>query len=107
MSIVGGKIRETRKARKMTLQQLSEKAGVSKSMVWGIEHGVHSNPSLTSVCSIAVALGVTVDYLLGLHSIQEASEATFLARYKALPAAEQQRLLAIADALNGGIQEGL
>lgn len=59
-SALGGKIRKRRRAVDMTLQQVSERVGLSIGFLSQIERGT-STPSLASLCNIAEALGTSVD----------------------------------------------
>jgi transcriptional regulator with XRE-family HTH domain len=56
-------IRERRRAQSMTLSQLAERAGVSTSYVSQVERGV-ANPTLSSLKTLAGALGFTIGSLL-------------------------------------------
>lgn len=58
------KIRTERKKQNLTLEELADKAGVSKSYVWELEHRLGINPSVNKLLKIAIALHTTVDYLL-------------------------------------------
>ena len=57
---LGKKIRSRRRAIDMTLQQVSERVGLSIGFLSQIERGT-STPSLSSLCNIAEALGTSVD----------------------------------------------
>jgi len=57
---LGKKIRKRRRAIDMTLQQVSERVGLSISFLSQIERGM-STPSLSSLCNIAEVLGTSVD----------------------------------------------
>ena len=57
---LGQKIRKRRRAIDMTLQQVSERVGLSIGFLSQIERGM-SSPSLASLCNIAEALGASVD----------------------------------------------
>lgn len=57
---LGQKIRKRRRAIDMTLQQVSERVGLSIGFLSQIERGM-SAPSLASLCNIAEALGASVD----------------------------------------------
>lgn len=54
-----------RKAKKLTLEQVAEQSGTSKTYVWGLEHGRHV-PSLLMAGRLARVLGTNVDYLYNL-----------------------------------------
>jgi len=59
METLGGKIRHRRQQRKLTLAQLSDKTGLSKSFLSQIERDL-SQPSITSLKKIAIQLGISV-----------------------------------------------
>lgn len=63
---LGKKIEKLRKAREMTLQQLADKAEMSKAYLWQIEHGRsdHQRPGAHILYNIATALETTVADLL-------------------------------------------
>jgi transcriptional regulator with XRE-family HTH domain len=56
------KINELRKQKKLSLDELSEKSGISKSTLSKITSGQTKNPNLETVQAIARALNVPVDY---------------------------------------------
>ncbi len=63
----GKRISELRKKEGITLAQLGDVAGISKS---GVSHWEKSNivPSADILAKLAVFFGVTVDYLLGIEN---------------------------------------
>ncbi len=61
-AVVGGQIRALRKARGLSLQQLSAASGLSVGLISQIERGI-SSPSVRALRSLADALGVTVGWL--------------------------------------------
>lgn len=63
----GGEVRELRKARGLTLKQLSVASGVSLSHLSAIERGA-SKPSLDVIGSIAEALSVSPDWFFAKRS---------------------------------------
>lgn len=56
---IGDKIRQLRKLRGFTQEQLGEKSGLSYKFIGEVERGT-VNPSLDSLISIAVALDVSI-----------------------------------------------
>lgn len=62
-SDLGRLIRERRKASKLTLSQLAERAGVSTSYVSQVERGI-ANPTLSSLKTLALALDFNIGSLL-------------------------------------------
>lgn len=61
---LGEKIRRLRKDKKLTLDQLAERAGASKSYVWELENKNPPRPSAEKLAKIAEQLDVTLEYLL-------------------------------------------
>src|ERR1700724_3690813 len=59
MEMLSGRVRELRRARRLSLDQLSARASVSKGMLVQIENG-QANPSITILCQVAAALGASV-----------------------------------------------
>ncbi|MBP9869892.1 MAG: helix-turn-helix transcriptional regulator [Nitrosomonas sp.] len=65
----GEKIRAERKRLKLTLEDLAEKTGSSKSYIWELENNASANPSIEKIVKISNVIGVTVDFLLNDESI--------------------------------------
>jgi transcriptional regulator with XRE-family HTH domain len=61
---LGNKIRELRKSKGYTLEELAQRADSSKSYIWELENKNPPRPSADKVAKIAAALGVTSDYLM-------------------------------------------
>ena len=59
---------ERREALNLSLQEVADRAGLTKSHIWDLEAGNAKNPTLNSMVSIARALGVSLDYLTGLST---------------------------------------
>jgi transcriptional regulator with XRE-family HTH domain len=59
---VGGRIRLVRTKHGWTLEQLAEKAGISKSFLWEVERG--SDIGGERLLRVANALGASLDYLM-------------------------------------------
>jgi transcriptional regulator with XRE-family HTH domain len=62
---MGQRIRERRKAKGLTLDQLAAKAECSKGYIWELENKNPPRPSAEKLAAIAFALGTTVDVLIG------------------------------------------
>lgn len=60
---LGKRIRDARKKKRLTQQQVAEKIGVEPSHISNVERGI-TKPSLKAVVDIAEVLGVTVDSLV-------------------------------------------
>lgn len=59
----GKRVRELRKKRKLSQEQLAEEDGLDRSFMSGIERGVE-NPTLYTIQAVAEDLGVTVGELM-------------------------------------------
>lgn len=63
MSKAGDKVRQLRKARRWSQQQLGDRAGVTAQTVWNLETGRHV-PETATLLKIAEALDVSLGELL-------------------------------------------
>lgn len=61
---LGPRLQEARKQRRLTLEQLAERSGISKSMLSQIERGL-ANPTVATLWNIAHALGLEIGSLIG------------------------------------------
>lgn len=61
---LGEKIRRERKRLKLTLDQLAEKIGASKSYVWELENRPVVRPSAEKMTKLAEVFGAPVEFLL-------------------------------------------
>ena len=69
---LGKRIRDARKKKRLTQQQVAEKIGVEPSHISNVERGI-TKPSLKAVVDIAEVLSVTVDSLVYDSLSQERS----------------------------------
>jgi transcriptional regulator with XRE-family HTH domain len=82
---IGSKIRKLRLGKGLTLDQLAEKSGSSKSYLWELENKDPPRPSADKLASVAKALEVTVDYFLGADTPEElvtAQDKAFFREYQ-------------------------
>jgi transcriptional regulator with XRE-family HTH domain len=70
---LGGRLRQVRSARGMSVRELARRAGCSASLVSQVERGVTA-PSAGVVYSLANELGISLDYLFG-ESLEDQAEA--------------------------------
>ena len=63
---LGTRLKQLRRARRMTQEQLAERAGLSYKFVGEVERG-QGNPTLTTMAALAEALGVGLIDLLGVE----------------------------------------
>jgi transcriptional regulator with XRE-family HTH domain len=82
----GQRIRARRKDLGLTLDQLAEAAGCSKSYIWELENKNPPRPSAEKLSSIATALKTTSDYLLALDTENSASatDKAFFRKYQSM-----------------------
>lgn len=66
---VGKRIKSIRKRKNLTLQEVSEKSGMSATAISAIERNV-SSPTVTTLAAIGRALGESLSSLLGEEDIQ-------------------------------------
>lgn len=66
---MGYKIKEARERAGLSQAELAEKAGVSRSIINGLETGRASVTTTTTIARIATALGVSVDEIFFANSV--------------------------------------
>jgi len=70
--LVGEKIKQIRKEKRISLSELAEKAGVAKSYLSSIERNLQTNPSIQFIGKISQVLEVSVkDLIIENNSIDE------------------------------------
>jgi len=65
MAAFAEKMRLYRKQAKLSLQDVADAAGMTKSHIWEMEQGSSVNPTVRAVWSIAAALGTSPADMLG------------------------------------------
>ncbi|MDB5186015.1 MAG: hypothetical protein JWL85_538 [Candidatus Saccharibacteria bacterium] len=73
---LGKQLQQSRQAAGLTQQELCQRAGLSYSTLAKIERGAIKAPSIFTIQSIAAALGITLNDLLGIPSIPAAPVGT-------------------------------
>jgi transcriptional regulator with XRE-family HTH domain len=68
---LGGRARELRRERGLTLEELAERSGVSRAMISKLERG-EKNPTLVVAAKLAEGLGVSLSQLVGVEGRGEA-----------------------------------
>lgn len=56
----GNLLKEKRKSLGLTLEEVGDAAGISKSHLYGLENGAHPNPGLYTCARLSLALGLSV-----------------------------------------------
>ncbi|GAO52950.1 helix-turn-helix domain-containing protein [Novosphingobium sp. MD-1] len=82
---LGDRIRALRKERGLTLDQLAEQSGSSKSYIWELENKNPPRPSAEKLIKIADKLGTTIEFLLegdASQSPDAAADAHFYRNYQ-------------------------
>lgn len=101
MSELGQKIRELRKAKKMTLEELAISVGSSKSYIWEIENKEGVRPSAEKLFLIAQNLNTTLEYLLRVDANpEEAEDKEFFRKYKEMPLPTRKKLQRFLEILD-------
>ncbi len=100
-SPLGDKIRELRKQKKLSLDQLAELTDSSKSYMWELENKDDPKPSAEKVARIAASLDVTTEFLLS-DSIttpdEQVIDEAFFRKYKTMPEPTKKQIRKILDA---------
>lgn len=100
-SPLGDKIRELRKQKKLSLDQLAELTDSSKSYMWELENKDDPKPSAEKVARIAAALDVTTEFLLS-DSVstpdEQVIDEAFFRKYKTMPEPTKKQIRKILDA---------
>lgn len=90
------KIREIRKAQRVTQEVLAERIGTSQSNISEIEKGKH-NPTLDTLTRIADALNVPVGDLFESEPAKDDAVRRFLAVYEELPTDARLKIIELAE----------
>lgn len=101
---MGEKIRTLRKERGLTLAQLAELSGSSKSYIWELENKNPPRPSGEKISAISSVLEVTADYLLnddGAVNQADAKDQAFYRDYARMSPETKEKLRAMAKLLDG------
>ena len=103
--LVGSKIKEKRKKRELTQEQLAEMCDLSVSYIAHIERGTKSL-SLETAVKLSNVLGVSLDYLL-LDEIQDQDRvmSAIESEVRALPPAKQDTFFKFARLILKNIDE--
>jgi transcriptional regulator with XRE-family HTH domain len=98
----GYRIKDLRTKNGLTLDQLAQETGSSKSYIWELENKNPPRPSAEKLSAIAGALGVTVDYLIGsdAQTLDEAEDTAFFRQYSSLPEETRRQIREMARILD-------
>lgn len=95
---LGEKIRTLRQKKGYTLDKLAELSESSKSYIWELENKNPPRPSADKVAKIAVALGVTPDYLITESvAVEDATDTAFFRKYRSMAPATKEKIRRMTD----------
>lgn len=99
-NLLGAKIKELRKKKGLTLEQLAEKIGSGKSYIWELENRGVKRPSAEKLTLIAKALDVTTEYLVNNEQTelsQDMKREVFFRKFNGLNPEDQKKIMDIMD----------
>lgn len=94
-TLLGTKIRNLRKEKGLSLDQLAIQAETSKSYLWELENRETANPTMDKVAKIAEKLGVTPEFLLANEETvvsEGVTDKAFFRKYQKLDPKTKQKL---------------
>lgn len=99
---LGEKIRDLRKRKGLTLERLAELSESSKSYIWELENKEPPRPSADKVAKIAIALGVTPDYLItDSVPVEDATDTAFFRKYQTMDPTTKDKIRRMLDLMGG------
>lgn len=100
LSSVGKNIRKYRLEKKIMQETLAEMCDLSANYIGMVERG-EKTPSLSTLVSIANALGVTADMLLSdvVNQSYDVKTSLLIDKIASLPKVEQERIFDVIDTL--------
>lgn len=99
-SPLGDKIRARRVEQKISLEALAAQTGSSKSYIWELENRDSPKPSSEKLNRLAVALGVTPEYLWDAQAAvpdESVEDRAFFRRYQQMDDEGKKRVQAMLD----------
>jgi len=94
-TVLGAKIRNLRKEKGLSLDQLASEADISKSYLWELENRDAANPTMDKLGKIAARLDVTTDFLLDSSKTtpsDDVADKAFFRKYQSLPPETKQQI---------------
>ena len=101
-SSLGRKVNSLRRSKGLTLEELAQATGSSKSYMWEIENKPVARPSAEKLTRIAEVLEVTPEFLLDearSEAAVDVADAAFYRKYQGLDAGTKAKLKRILQAL--------
>lgn len=103
MALLREKVKRLRKERGLTLEELAQAVGASKSSIWELENRDRARPSADKIVEISRVLGVTPEFLLNdaLDSPTRATEdEAFYRKYEGLDEEKKRQVREILEILD-------
>ena len=100
-SPLGEKIRNLRKQKKLSLDQLAELTESSKSYIWELENKDAPNPSADKIAKLAAVLEVTTEFLLTESTAspdEKVVDEAFFRKYQTMPEDTKKKIRKILEA---------
>ena len=98
---LGDRIREQRKKKGYTLEELAARSESSKSYIWELENKDPPRPSGEKLALIAKSLDVTPDYLLGVETeVETAHDKAFFRKYQKMSGPQKSQIREMLEIIN-------
>ncbi|MFA5952215.1 MAG: helix-turn-helix transcriptional regulator [Hyphomicrobium sp.] len=98
---LGDRLKDLRKKKGFTLDELAERSKSSKSYIWELENKDPPRPSGEKLALIAEALDTTPDYLLGLDKEEQSAEdKAFFRKYQKMDTAQKTQIREMLEVIN-------
>lgn len=95
---IGIKIKELRKSKGYTLDELATLSSSSKSYIWELENKSPPRPSAQKLANVAQALGVTIEYFMGDEVNEEdATDQMFYRKYQKMTPDVKEKVRKMID----------
>lgn len=102
-STLGQKVRNLRRGKGVTLDQLAQATGTNKNYIWELENKSVTEPSAEKLALIAECLGVTTDFLIDQELSgprKDETDLAFLRKFWSADPAVKEKLKRILDVLD-------
>lgn len=102
---LGAKVKNLRKLKGLTLEELGAEIGSGKSYIWELENRGVKRPSAEKLAAIAKALDTTTEYLVNNDMTEPSDEirrVAFFRKFDRLSAEDQEKINGIVDMWSRG-----
>tara|TARA_R110002072_G_scaffold5527_1_gene35276 strand:- start:1986 stop:2306 length:321 start_codon:yes stop_codon:yes gene_type:complete len=95
---LGDKIKQLRTSKGLTLEELGNLSGSSKSYIWELENRTPPRPSAEKLTKVANTLEVTLDYLLGNEvNVEDAQDKMFYREFQKLDPKAKEKIRSMVN----------